>query len=77
VRYPTPKQLRAVIAHNIREWRLALGQSQAALAEKAGVDRKTVNRIENEHFSPNVDTLARLAKAQKKHPVQYLTKGGK
>lgn len=76
MRYPKPEQLRALVACNVREWRLSQGQSQAALADKAGVDRKTINRIENEHFSPSVDTLARLAKAQKKHPTQYF-QGGK
>ena len=35
--------------------------SQARLAELAGVDRKTINRIENGHFSPSLDTLTRLS----------------
>ena len=35
--------------------------SQAHLAELAGVDRKTINRIENGHFSPSLDTLTRLS----------------
>ncbi|MFZ9726817.1 MAG: helix-turn-helix transcriptional regulator, partial [Ilumatobacteraceae bacterium] len=34
---------------------------QARLAELAGVDRKTINRIENGHFSPSLDTLTRLS----------------
>jgi DNA-binding XRE family transcriptional regulator len=29
----------------------------------AGVDRKTINRIENGHFSPSLDTMVRLAHA--------------
>jgi transcriptional regulator with XRE-family HTH domain len=37
------------------------GFSQARLAELAGVDRKTINRIENRHFSPSLDTLTRLS----------------
>jgi len=37
------------------------GLSQARLAELAGVDRKTINRIENGHFSPSLDTLTRLS----------------
>lgn len=37
------------------------GFSQARLAELAGVDRKTINRIENGHFSPSLDTLTRLS----------------
>jgi len=37
--------------------------SQARLAEIAGVDRKTINRIENGHFSPALDTIVRLSVA--------------
>jgi DNA-binding XRE family transcriptional regulator len=37
------------------------GLSQARLAELAGVDRKTINRIENGHFSPSLDTITRLS----------------
>lgn len=81
MKIPTPKQVRTTVARNIVAWRTASGMSQQTLADKAGVDRKTINRIEKGHFSPSLDTLARLAKAQRKHPTQYLTvkvnKGGK
>lgn len=45
---------------NVRNRRIALKMSQAKLASLAGVDRKTINRIENGHFHPNVDTVVRL-----------------
>jgi transcriptional regulator with XRE-family HTH domain len=45
-----------LIAHRVER-----GFSQARLAELAGVDRKTINRIENGHFSPSLDTLTRLS----------------
>ena len=45
-----------LIAHRVER-----GYSQARLAELAGVDRKTINRIENGHFSPSLDTLTRLS----------------
>ena len=35
--------------------------TQLQLSDLAGVDRKTINRIENGHFSPSIDTLTRLA----------------
>ena len=35
--------------------------TQLQLSELAGIDRKTINRIENGHFSPSIDTLTRLA----------------
>ena len=37
------------------------GLAHKRLAELAGVDRKTINRIENGHFSPSLDTLTRLS----------------
>jgi len=81
MKVPTPKQVRNTVARNILAWRIEQRMSQAALAKKAGVDRKTINRIENFHFSPSIDTLTRLARAQRKHPTQYFTrwvsKGGK
>jgi len=40
--------------------RIKLGYSQQALADLCDVDRKTINRIENGHFSPNLDTLVRI-----------------
>lgn len=76
MKIPTVKQTRATVASNILAWRTASGMSQHVLARKAGIDRKTVNRIENGHFSPSLDTLVRLAKVQQKHPTQYF-KGGK
>ena len=45
-----------LIAHRVER-----GFSQARPAELAGVDRKTINRIENGHFSPSLDTLTRLS----------------
>jgi DNA-binding XRE family transcriptional regulator len=46
--------------------------SQAALALLAGVDRKTINRIENGHFSPALDTLVRLSSALSVTPSSLL-----
>ncbi|NDI19156.1 MAG: XRE family transcriptional regulator, partial [Actinobacteria bacterium] len=46
--------------------------SQAALAEVAGIDRKTINRIENGHFSPALDTLVRLGVALGVKPSDFL-----
>lgn len=48
-------------AERLCELRADRGYSQARLAELAGVDRKTINRIENGHFSPSLDTLTRLS----------------
>ena len=49
------------VADRLMTLRAERGFSQARLAELAGVDRKTINRIENGHFSPSLDTLTRLS----------------
>ena len=49
------------VANRLVALRGERGFSQARLAELAGVDRKTINRIENGHFSPSLDTLTRLS----------------
>ena len=49
------------VADQLMALRAERGLSQARLAELAGVDRKTINRIENGHFSPSLDTLTRLS----------------
>ena len=57
------KDMRKVLAEQLFELRTAADLSQARLAEIAGVDRKTINRIENGHFSPALDTIVRLSVA--------------
>lgn len=39
------------------------GWSQLELAKRAGIDRKTVNRVENGKYLPTVDTLVSLSSA--------------
>jgi DNA-binding XRE family transcriptional regulator len=51
------------VAEKIVELRKSHGLTQLQLSELAGIDRKTINRIENGHFSPSIDTLTRLALA--------------
>ena len=53
------------IGGRLRSLREASFFSQEELAKRAGVDRKTVNRIENGHFSPSVYTLLALCDALK------------
>jgi len=55
------KDMRKVLADRLFELRTNADLSQARLAEIAGVDRKTINRIENGHFSPALDTIVRLS----------------
>lgn len=47
----------------LRAARLAAGLTQAALAERVGVSRKTVNTVENGVFVPSTVLALRLARA--------------
>ena len=49
------------IAERVRNARLQAGLTQNELAERAGLERKSVNRIENNQLSPTIDTLVRIA----------------
>jgi DNA-binding XRE family transcriptional regulator len=42
------------------------------LAKKAGLERKTINRIENGHFSPSLQSLILLCGALKVKPSDVL-----
>jgi len=67
----TAKQQRTAIADRLREHRGTAGFTQETLAKKAGLDRKTVNRIENALFSPSVDTVFRLCKVLGTTPSKF------
>lgn len=67
-KHPSKAELKKASANSrvmISDWmkknRTKRDMSQALLAELAGIDRKTINRIENGHFSPSVDTMTRVA----------------
>jgi len=64
-----------VVARNLRGARRAVGLSQEALAEKAGVDRSYVSRVETGKVSVGLDTLAELARAVDVAPNELLRDG--
>jgi len=64
------KELR--VSARLKALRLDRELSQDMLAQKAGIERKIVNRIENGHFSPNLSTLIRVCKALKVKPSEVL-----
>jgi putative transcriptional regulator len=49
-----------LVADRIKTIRKQRDWSQDHMAKLAGIDRKTVNRIENGHFSPSLDTILRV-----------------
>ena len=66
------QNMRTELADRLLGLRAKHDLSQARLAELAGVDRKTINRIENGHFSPALDTLVRLSSALAVTPASLL-----
>jgi putative transcriptional regulator len=51
------------LANRIKERRAELGLTQAELAERVGVTRKTVNTVENGIFTPSTLLALKLAEA--------------
>jgi putative transcriptional regulator len=51
------------LANRIKERRTELGLTQAALAERVGVTRKTVNTVENGVFTPSTLLALKLAES--------------
>jgi transcriptional regulator with XRE-family HTH domain len=58
-------EIRAVLAQNIKSFRIHRDWSQADLAEKAGISIPFLSDIERGNKWPHPDTLSRLAKALK------------
>jgi putative transcriptional regulator len=51
------------LSNRIKERRAELGLTQAELAERVGVTRKTVNTVENGIFTPSAILAIKLAEA--------------
>lgn len=66
------KKQSKLVAERIKELRLKRKLSQDGLAVLAGIDRKTINRIENGHFSPSLDTFLRICRGLSIKPTQLL-----
>jgi transcriptional regulator with XRE-family HTH domain len=60
------------IGDAVRTLRNMADLSQAALAQKAGIDRVTILRIEKGQMSPRMDTVEAIAKALKTTPSKLL-----
>ena len=51
------------LENRLREARIAAGWTQAELAERVGVSRKTINTVENGVFVPSTVLALKLARA--------------
>ncbi|MBB4154918.1 putative transcriptional regulator [Sphingomonas jinjuensis] len=59
------------LTNRLKEERERLGLTQAALAERVGVSRKTINTVENGVFVPSTLLALKLAAALER-PVEAL-----
>jgi transcriptional regulator with XRE-family HTH domain len=60
---PSVQRRRLSFGAVVRARRKALGLSQEKLAEKAGCDRQSINRVENAAYSPSLDRVFKLCDA--------------
>ena len=51
------------LQNQLKPWRRRLNLTQAELAERAGVSRKTINTVENDIFVPSVFLALNLARS--------------
>ena len=52
-----------ITAHSLRRIRIAKGMSQGDVAERAGLARESVNRLEHCLFDPTITVMRMIAKA--------------
>lgn len=61
------------LAQRLYDLRTERNLTQTELSVLAGIDRKTINRIENGHFAPSVDTLVRLSMVMQVPVTDFLS----
>jgi putative transcriptional regulator len=54
---------RATLGNHLKSLRTQAGLTQADLAERVGVSRKTINTVENGVFTPSATLALQLARA--------------
>ena len=62
------------VAAQLKLLRVDQELTQEKLAQKSGIDRKTINRIENLLFSPSMDTFFRICGALGVKPNDVIKK---
>ena len=67
-----PKELRQVLAKNIRLLRHALGLSQEELAYRAKIHRTYMTSIESARRNVSIDNIEKIAKALEVKPHELL-----
>src|SRR5699024_362472 len=76
VRLTMKKLSRELLAEKIFKRRKDLGLTQAQLAEKTGINRLMIGRIENQEYTPSIEQLENLSKVLQFDPAElFITKG--
>lgn len=73
---PDPKDLRGVLAFNVRLLRVNKGWSQEALALECGLDRTYVSAVERSRWNVSLSNIGALALALEVEPWVLLKFGG-
>jgi len=60
-----------MLKNNVKHYRKKNKLTQKELGYNIGVSRQTINSIENEHYSPSISLVLKLAKTLEK-PVEEL-----
>lgn len=60
------------IGDRLKDLRMRRALTQDELAEKAGIGKNTVNRIEKNHTEPRPPTLRKLAQALEVDPAELV-----
>lgn len=69
---PDPQDLRAVIAYNMRLYRVNHGWSQEELARQCGLDRTYVSAVERKRWNIALSNIEKIASALKIPPYKLL-----
>jgi transcriptional regulator with XRE-family HTH domain len=67
---------RKALGNAVRDRRQSLGLSQEQLAERAGMERKSVSRVETGAYSPSIDRLWDICDALGVSPPALLSPTG-
>jgi transcriptional regulator with XRE-family HTH domain len=65
---PDPRNLRGVLAFNLRLLRVGMGWSQEALALECGLDRTYVSAVERSRWNVSLSNIDAFAKALEVQP---------
>jgi transcriptional regulator with XRE-family HTH domain len=65
-------ELRRTLARNVLRQRKALGLTQEALAQDAGIDRTWLSKLETTKAAVSIDVIEKVAKALGAEPAELL-----